>query len=123
MRRGSAPIPTILQHRHGEPAGLIMQMFITYAPGQRADSNHPPAQTCNTPVPDEWSSATGGREAQTKRIGRQNPTRYANKANSQVHRLELLGFKVDSNSCTSQAERAPPHDLACGTMRKHLFGK
>ena len=53
MRRGSAPIPTILQHRHGEPAGLLMQMFITYAPEQRADSNHPAAQTGNTPVPDE----------------------------------------------------------------------
>ena len=50
MRRGSAPIPTILQHRHGEPAGPLMQMFITYAQGQRADSNHPPAQTCRTPV-------------------------------------------------------------------------
>ena len=31
-------------------AGLLMQMFITYAQGQRADSNHPPAQTCRTPV-------------------------------------------------------------------------
>ena len=27
------------------PAGLLMQMLITYAPEQRADSNHPPAQT------------------------------------------------------------------------------
>ena len=27
------------------PAGLLMQMFITYAPEQRADSNHPPART------------------------------------------------------------------------------
>ena len=113
MRRGSAPNPTILQHRHGEhrsaeqaadalcrrerrsasaegyprnlddahrtrrilarasatghqeewqdlegvhsphdlcfennaQAGLLMQMFITYAQGQRADANHPPAQT------------------------------------------------------------------------------
>ena len=36
-----------------QPAGLLMQMFITYAPEQRADSNHPPAQTGNTPVPDE----------------------------------------------------------------------
>jgi hypothetical protein len=27
-----------------------MQMFITYAQGQRADSNHPPAQTRRTPV-------------------------------------------------------------------------
>ena len=42
--------PHDLDFENNALAGLLMQMFITHAQGQRADSNHPPAQTCRTPV-------------------------------------------------------------------------
>ena len=37
--------PHDLACENNAQAGLLMQMFITYAPEQRADSNHPPART------------------------------------------------------------------------------
>ena len=95
MRRGSAPIPTILQHRHGHPLGSSC----------RCSSR---MRRSSAPIPT---------------ILKHRPATHRSPTNSQVHRLELLGFKADSNNRTSQAERAPPHDPACGTMRKHLFGK
>ncbi len=46
VRHGARARPWV-RERNAQ-AGLLMQMFITHAQGQRADSNHPPAQTCRT---------------------------------------------------------------------------
>ena len=72
MRRDSAPIQTILQHRPAE-----------HRSAERADQSN-------------------RRTRGTNKTHRPAKMRYASKANSQVHRLELLGFKVGNHTapCT-----------------------
>ena len=74
VRHGARARPWVREHN--AQAGLLMQMFITHAQGQRADSNHPPAQTrrarrgraasCAPPATEGLSSAVAATSGHLK---------------------------------------------------------